>query len=164
MPSRLTLTPHLSPAELDQRARACRNATEQVHWQMLRLVAQGHTGPTVARLTGYSENWVRTIVHRYNANGPAGIVDRRQDNRGRPVLVPPDVRAALRDRLADPPPDGGLWTGPKVAAWLSARLDRPISPQRAWETLQRIGFSLRQPRPHNPVADPAAQDAFKKGA
>ena len=37
------------------------------------------------------------------------------------------VRAVLRERLVEPPPDGGLWTGPKVAAWLSARLDRTVS-------------------------------------
>lgn len=164
MPKRLTLTPHLATDELERRYRACRDATEQVHWQMLWLVAQGYTCPAVARLTGYSEDWVRTIVHRYNDEGPDGIVDRRRTNRGRPSVVPPAVREALRDRLADPPPDGGLWTGPKVATWLTERLDRSISSQRAWETLRALGFTLQRPRPRATAADPAAQAAFKKGA
>ncbi len=118
----------------------------------------------MARLTGYAETWVRTLLHRYNADGSTGIVDHRHANPGQPPLVPPAVREELRARLAEPPPDGGLWTSPKVAAWLRNRLDRPVSPQRAWEVLQRIGFRLHQPRPRATVADPAAQAAFKKGA
>lgn len=164
MPNRLTLVPHLPTAELEQRYRACRDATERSHWHMLWLVSQGRTCPTVARLTGYSADWVRAIVHRYNGAGPAGIGDRRRANRGRPPLVPPAVREDLRAALADPPPDGGLWTGPKVAAWLTARLARPVSPQRAWETLRALDFTLHQPRPRTTAVDPAAQAAFKKGA
>jgi transposase len=164
MPRCLSLTPHLSVDALERRYRACRDPVERSHWQMVWLVAQGQTCPTVARLVGYSERWVRTVIHRYNAAGPAGITDRRHANPGQPPLVPPAVREELRAALAEPPPDGGLWTGPKVATWLSDRLERAISPQRAWETLQRIGFTLHQPRPRAKAADPAAQDAFKKGA
>lgn len=164
MAARLTLTPHLTTAELERRYRACRHATERSRWQMLWLVSHGQSCPTVAGLTGYSPDWVRAMVHRYNDDGPDGIVDRRRANRGRPPLVPPDVRAALRVALADAPPDGGLWTGPKVAAWLTEKLDRVISPQRAWETMRSVGYTLHQPRPHAARADPAAQDAFKKGA
>lgn len=164
MPNRLTLTPHLPTEALEQRYRACRDATERSHWHMLWLVDQDYTCPAVAHLTGYSADWIRTIVHRYNDDGPAGLVDRRRANRGRPPVVPPDVRVDLRAVLADPPPDGGLWTGPKVAAWLTARLAREVSPQRAWEVLRAIGFTLHQPRPHATRADPVAQAAFKKGA
>lgn len=164
MPNRLTLAAHMPVEEVEARYRACRTATERSRWHMLWLVAQGYTCPAVARLTGYSEDWVRTIVHRYNDAGPAGVVDGRRANRGRPPVVSVAVRTDLRDRLVDPPADGGLWSGPKVAAWLSERLGRPVSPQRAWEVLQRIDYSLHQPRPHARAADPTAQAAFKKGA
>lgn len=164
MPRCLSLTPHLSDAELERRYRTCRDPVERSHWHIVWLVSQGHTCPAVARLTGYSETWLRTLVHRYNATGPAGLVDRRHANPGQPPLVPPAVRDELRQVLADPPPDGGLWTSPKVATWLTERLERTISPQRAWEVLRRIGFSLHQPRPRATAADPEAQDAFKKGA
>lgn len=164
MPRRLTVTPHLPKAELERRYRACRDLVERSHWQIVWLVAQGHTGPTVARLTGYSDTWVRTVVHRYNDDGPAGLGDRRRTNPGQPPLVPSAVRAELRQALAAPPPDGGLWTGPKVAIWLSVRCEKPVSPQRAWETLRALGYTLQRPRPHASTADPAAQAAFKKGA
>lgn len=164
MPRCLSVTPHLPVAELARHYRACRDPIERSHWQIVWLVAQGHSGAAAARLTGYSETWVRTIIHRYNADGPAGITDRRHANPGQPPLVPPAVREELRQLLTVAPPDGGVWTGPKVATWLSARLGRTISPQRAWETLQRIGYTLHQPRPRATTADPVAQEAFKKGA
>lgn len=163
MPRCLTVTPHLANDELERRYRACRDPVERSHWHIVWLVSQGHTCPAVARLTGYSETWLRTLVHRYNAAGPAGLRDRRHANLGQPPLVPPAVREELRAVLADPPSDGGLWTSPKVATWLSARLDRAISPQRAWEVLRSIGFTLHQPRPRATTADPLVQAAFKKG-
>ncbi|MDQ3657997.1 MAG: winged helix-turn-helix domain-containing protein [Chloroflexota bacterium] len=163
MPRCLSLTPHRSRDELERRYRACRDPVERPHWQMVWLVSQGHTCPAVARLVGYSETWVRTVIHRYNDDGPAGLTDRRHANPGQPPVVPPAVREELRDRLAEPPPDGGLWTSPKVAAWLRARLKREIRPQRAWEVMRQIGFTLHQPRPRATTADPDAQHAFKKG-
>lgn len=164
MANRLSLASHLTTTELEQRHRACRQVPERIHWQMLWLVSQGQSCPAVARLTGYSADWVRTIVHRYNADGPDAMVDGRRANRGRPPVVPAETRAALRDALTDRPPDGGVWTGPKAAAWLSERLGRPVSPQRAWEVLRAVDHTLQRPRPRAERADPAAQDAFKKGA
>ena len=164
MSTRLTLVAHLPVTDLERRYRQCHDPVERSHWQMVWLVSQGSTCPAVARVTGYRADTVRTIIHRYNDQGPAGLVDRRHGNLGQPPLVTPTVQQELRERLAQPPPDGGLWTGPKVAIWLTTRLDRTISPQRAWETLQRIGFSLHQPRPRARAADPVAQAAFKKGA
>jgi len=164
MPAPLTLMPHLSLADLERRYRTCRDPIERSHWQMVWLVGQGQTCPAVVRVTGYRVATVRTVIHRYNADGAAGLVDRRHANPGQAPLVTPGVQEQLRTRLAAPPPDGGLWTSPKVAVWLTGQVGRPIRPQRAWEVLQRMGFSLQRPRPHASAADPAAQTACKKGA
>jgi transposase len=163
MPAPLTLPPHLSSVEIAKRMRACADAVERTHWQIIWLLDQGQRVPTVAAELGYSEAWVRTIVHRYSDQGAAGLKDRRRANPGATPLVNAAVRAALQTRLADPPDDGGLWTGPKVARWLSDRLGRPIAPQRAWEVLRSLGFTLQRPRPTAVSTDPDAQAAFKKG-
>lgn len=163
MPRCLLLAPHLSPAELEHRYRQSRDPVERTHWQMLWLIAQGHTCPAVATLLGYSEDWVRTIVHRYNDAGPAGVTDRRHANPGQRPLLDSVLRDALDQALAADPPDGGLWTSPKVAVWLAERLGRPVSRQRAWEAMRALGFTLQQPRTHATTADPAAREAFKKG-
>jgi hypothetical protein len=69
----------------------------------------------------------------------------------------------LRAALAEPPADGGLWTGPKVAAWMAARLGREVWPQRGWGYLKKLGHSLQVPRPrHAKAASPEEQVAQKK--
>jgi transposase len=163
MTAPLTLPAHLSSAEISRRYRACADGVERMHWQIVWLLDQGQHVPAVARQLGYTEDWVRTIVHRYIDDGPDGLKDRRRTNPGAKPVVSAAVRAELQTRLAKPPPDGGLWTGPKVAQWLSQRLGRPVAPQRAWEVLRSLGFTLQRPRPTAVHADPAAQDAFKKG-
>lgn len=163
MPRRLTIAPHLPVETLQQRSRAATDPVERAHYHMVWLVAAGHPVADVATLTGYSGNWVRTIVHRYNAAGEAGLADRRHTAPGQPPLLSPPRRSDLAVALAGPPPDGGLWTGPKVAAWMAARLARPVHPQRGWEALRSLGFTPQQPRPRATMADPAAQDTFQKG-
>ena len=163
MPAPLTLPPHLTSSEITQRYRTCADGVEKTHWHIIWLLDQGQHIPAVAAELGYSQGWVRTIVHRYSDLGADGLKDRRRDNPGATPVVSADVRAELQTRLADPPADGGVWTGPKVALWLSDRLGRPIAPQRAWEVLQALGYTLQRPRPRAVQADPGAQAAFKKG-
>lgn len=163
MPAPLQLPPHLSSAEIAQRYRACRDAVEKTHWQIIWLMDGGQRIPAIAPQVGLREDWVRTIVHRYIDQGPDGLKDQRRTNPGAIPLVSTAVRAELAQRLANPPDDGGLWTGPKVAVWLSQRLERPIAPQRAWEVLRALGFTLQRPRPTAVSTDPAAHAAFKKG-
>ncbi|HEY8008452.1 MAG TPA: hypothetical protein VIE66_17010 [Methylocella sp.] len=49
------------------------------------------------------------------------------------------VFAKLRLRLREPPPDGGLWSSRKVAAWMAGELGLvSVAPQRGWEALKAI--------------------------
>ena len=163
MPSFLTLAAHLPVAELEQRYRAARDPVARSHWQILWLLGCGHRSAAVAAVTGYSANWVREIARRYRQEGPDGVGDRRHHNPGGPALLDAAGRTALHEALTGPAPDGGVWTGRQVAAWLSGHLQRPVSPQRGWEYLIQAGFTPQRPRPSAVQADPAAQAAFKKG-
>src|SRR4051794_27750743 len=71
---------------------------------------------------------------------------------------------AVKARLLEPPPDGGLWTSPKVAAWMAGELGlAEVLPQRGWEALKAIGWSVQKPRPRHPAsATPEEREAFKK--
>ena len=74
-------------------------------------------------------------------------------------------QAALEAALSAPPSDGGLWTGPKVAAWISETLERPVSAVSGWKYLKRLGYTLQTPRPrHEGAATPDAQQTFKKNS
>ncbi len=164
MARRLTLQDHLAPAELERRYRGARDPVARSQWHILWLLARGESTAAVAEVTGYSTTWIYAIVRRYNAAGPAGVGDRRRGNPGAGPLLTAAQQAELRAALARPAPDGGVWTGPKVAGWMAARLGRPIGAQRGWEYLRRLGFSPQRPRPREQRANPEAQAAFKRGA
>ena len=70
----------------------------------------------------------------------------------------------VRLRLAEPPPDGGVWSSRKVADVMAAHLGlEHVLPQRGWEVLKALGWSLQRPRPKNPKsATPEVAQAFKK--
>ena len=70
----------------------------------------------------------------------------------------------LRDVVSEPPPDGGLWTGRKVARWISGRIGRTVSPQRGVEYLRRLDLTRQLPRPANPKASLYEQARFKKSS
>ncbi len=57
-----------------------------------------------------------------------------------------------------------MWSGPKVAAWIAAKTGHEIHPQRGWDYLKQLGFTLKRPRPRHAKADAEAQAVFKKGA
>jgi hypothetical protein len=127
---------------------------------MVWLRAQGLASAPVAAVTGDTANWVRTIGQRDNQHGPTGRGDRRPRNPGRAGFLSAAPRAALASALDRPPPDGGLGTGPKVAAGMAATLGRPVRPPRGWEMRQRLGWRPKVPRPRHAKAAPAVQAAL----
>jgi hypothetical protein len=52
----------------------------------------------VALVTGYGRRWIAEIVRRYNAEGPAGLGDRRNRNTGAKSLLNEEDKAARRTR------------------------------------------------------------------
>jgi transposase len=162
MARRMALAPHLSVAELEQRYRQAGDPVARSQWQMLWLLAGGMATAEVARVTGYTVRWVQEIARRYRA-GPAAIGDRRHGNPGAVPLLDAAQQGALRAALAGPAPDGGIWTGRQVAAWIGDAIGRPVDPTRGWEWMRRLGFTPQRPRPRETRADPEAQAAFKKG-
>jgi transposase len=160
--TRCGVADHLGLEELTVRHRAARDPVERDRWQMIRLLVSGRSLADVAEVTGYSTRWVREVVRRYNEQGPAGRADGRHANPGAAPLLDAEGRAAPEAALAPPPPEGGLWTCAKVAAWIADRTGRETVPaQRGWVYLRRTGHSPQVPRPrHGRAADPAAQAAF----
>src|SRR5437763_6796056 len=154
------LAAHLSPAELGQRYRAARPPVERSHLLIVWLLSRGRGEREVAQVTGYGRRWVAEVVRRYDEEGPDGLGDRRRANAGARPLLGAGDEAALRAALAEPPSDGGLWTGPKVAAWMAARLGREVWPQRGWDYLRKLGHGPQGARPrHAEAASPEEQAA-----
>ena len=155
---------HLSVSALEQQYRSCPDVTAARHVQTIWLLAKGHTIAEVSATVSFARRWVERLLARYNAHGPQALGDLRRRNGTSPSVLRPDLLDKLKDRLREPPPDGGLWTGPKVARWMASELGlAAVLPQRGWEALKAIGWSVQKPRPRHPAsATPEEREAFKK--
>src|SRR4051794_13280742 len=155
---------HLSVEDLEAGFRSARDPTAARHFQVIWLLARGHTIAGVSAVTSFVPRWIEQLVARYNAEGPAALGDLRRRNGGVPTVLRPALLERLRERLAQPPPDGGLWSSRKVAAWMAGELGlAEVLPQRGWEALKAIGWSVQKPRPRHPAsATPEEREAFKK--
>jgi transposase len=157
---------HLSIAELEERYRSSEGVTTARHYQTIWLLAQGHTVPEVSATMSFAPRWIEELVARYNALGAVALGDRRRHNGAKPSVLKPDLLQRLAVRLKEPPADGGVWTCAKVAAWMAEQLGlAKLAPQRGWEALRAIGWSIQAPRPKNPkAATPEEEAAFKKSS
>lgn len=166
MPGPITLKPHLKAADLYHRYRKCQQAREKIRWRALYLIAKGGVANDVARRVGRSSGWITKLARRYNELGAAGVSDQRT----KPMPSPPptlnDKQAqALATALRGPAPDGGLWTSPKVAAWIKKKTGKPVHTTTAWRAMRAAGFTLQVPRPrHQQAASEDEQAAFKKSS
>lgn len=166
MPSPIKLKDHLTADELYQRYRKCQQAREKLRWRALYLIAKGGIANHVAERVGRSSGWMTNLARRYNDLGPAGVADQCGEV---PCGVKPTLNAkqaqALDAALRAPAPDGGLWTSPKVAAWIKKKTGKAVHPATAWRAMKAAGFSLQVPRPrHGQAATAQEQAAFKKSS
>jgi hypothetical protein len=99
----------------------------------------------VSATTAFGERWIEQLLARYNAEGPDALGDLRRRNGASATILKPELLAKLRDRLGEPPQDGGLWSSRKVANWMAGELGLvSVAPQRGWEALKAIGGSASE--------------------
>lgn len=162
---RLPVVRHLSAERAGAEYRACEHPIEKTRWHAIWLLLRTdpvRTPAQVADLVGLSVITTRDVLKRWNEHGPDGLADGRKNN-GSESKLDADQRARLLAALKKRPPDGGLWSGPKVAAFVRARWNVEICPQTGWKWLVDLGFTLQVPRPSHPqAAGPAAQRRWKK--
>ncbi len=153
MPKRITIVPHLSPEELQAGFRQAKTTTQAHNYQIIWLLTMGKTTTEVMAVTGYSRGWIYELVWGYNHLGPESLGDQRDQNRDSDPLLNDIEQAQLWLVLQQPPPDGGLWNGRKVADWMSELKGYKVSRQRGWEYLKSMKFRLRVPRPEHQQSD-----------
>ena len=166
MPKRIELKPHLTTAELYRRYRQCREPQEKARWRALHLISRGTRAADAARRVGRTSGWVTQLTQRYNERGAEAVATQAG-------AVKPGPRPSLNEQAAVEldaalrvaAPDGGLWTAPKVAAWIEQRTGRSVHETTAWRVMRRLGFTLQVPRPrHRRSASAEEQAAFKKSS
>lgn len=159
----LVPVPHLSLTEIEMQIKQTRDTVLLTHLQVIKLKLQRKPTGEIVSLLGYTGGWIRKLIHRYNTHGLAGLKDQRITNGGnRTLLTRKQQEELLHILKTTKPADGGLWTGPKVTAWIEKTIGREIRIGTGWDYLTRLGFSLKVPRPHHTNTNPHEQEAFKK--
>ncbi|MGK7877498.1 MAG: hypothetical protein AB4426_30610 [Xenococcaceae cyanobacterium] len=69
MPKRITITPHLSLDELEQRYRQAKDPIEGWHDSYIWLLGIGKGTEEVAAVTGYSRSWINVILFLVGLQG-----------------------------------------------------------------------------------------------
>jgi transposase len=160
------IAPHLSVDELGARYRAATDVIEKSHVQAIWLLAKGHGKAEVGELLGFSRRWLNRLIARYNARGPESLGDQRAHNGTEATILTEEVLGVVAQRIEAPPADGGLWTGPKVAAVMAEALGlKSVHPQRGWDALKKLKWSIQRPYPrHARAATEEECAAFKKNS
>jgi transposase len=156
---------HHTAEELRELIRAEPRARIARRLQAVLGALEGATSPALALRVQMSERTVRECVFCYNREGLAGLED--QAGRGRKKALTDAQEELLKARIRAGATDAdGVCTlrGEDVRRILKDEFQVVRSLQTAYNLLHKLGFSVLQPRPQHPDADPAAQEEFKKNS
>ena len=156
----------LSAGDLRREARRCRDAAAARRMLALALVLEGHARAEAARHAGMDRQTLRDWVHRYNAQGPAGLHDRSHPG-PKPRLTPAQMAEleAIVEQGPDPERDGVVrWRRVDLQAVIERRFGVHLHERSVGKVLRRLGFARLSVRPKHPSSDPEAQAAFKKAS
>ena len=78
---------HLSVEDLEARLRSAQDPTATRHFQVIWLLARGHTIADVAAVTSFVPRWIEQLLARYNAHGPEALGDLRRRNGSAPSVL-----------------------------------------------------------------------------
>jgi len=128
------------------------------------LVLEGADRKTAAETCGMDRQTLRDWVHRYNAEGLAGLHDRK------PAGPPPKLSAEQTAELAawvEAGPDlirHGVvrWRRVDLRDELERRFGVSLHERSVGKVLTKLGYRRLSVRPRHPATDEAAQATFKK--
>jgi transposase len=155
----MTVANHLTLNELWRRAKKAKDPIEKDRFLAVYHAKRGLTAKEIARIIPNTPRWVQETVRRSNLEGPEALKDKRHQNPGQKPKLTPEERMRVLEALQGPPPDGGLWTGPKLRDWVERELGKKLSFYPIYRLLHEMGFALRVPRPRHRKADGEAQEA-----
>ena len=128
------------------------------------LILDGASRAEAARSTGMDRQTLRDWVHRFNAAGPDGLVDRKAPGRQR--RLEPEQQRELARCLENGPEltqDGvARWRLVDLCALVERRFGIRYQERGMGKLVRALGFSRVSARPQHPRSDPAAQVEFKK--
>jgi transposase len=130
----------------------------------LAAVYDGMDREAAARIGGMDRQTLRDWVHRFNTQGPDGLINIRPP--GRPARLSAEQKeelCALVEAGPDPSKDGVVrWRCVDLKRVLGERFGVDLSEVRLGGILKQLGFSHISARPRHPAQNAQAIAAFKK--
>jgi transposase len=127
-------------------------------------VYAGMSREAAARIGGMDRQTLRDWVHRFNAEGPGGLVNRKAPGAARRLS---ETQRAELVALVEAGPDPAIeevvrWRCIDLQALIHERFGVSYTERHVGKLLKALGFSHISPRPRPAKQDPATLDAFKK--
>jgi transposase len=153
-----------SAEELRRKAGRVRDANQSRRLLALASILDGASRSDAARNAGMDGQTLRDWVHRYNAEGVDGLLDRPRSGR-EPRLN--EGQLAEFDRIIETPPDPALdgvvrWRCCDLKAQIAKRFSVVLSERSVGRILNERGFRKLSARPKHPEVNTAAQEAFRQ--
>jgi transposase len=164
MPRAIALRSDFSSAELRRLARRSKDAAQARRLLALAAIYDGGTRSEAARLGNVTLQIVRDWVVRFNAEGPAGLIDRRAP--GPTPLLTDAHRMALAvqiDRGPTPAIHGVVrWRLVDLGQWVWEEFRISVSKQTLSREVRAMGYRKLSARPKHHAQATGAIETFKK--
>ena len=164
MPSAVRLREDYSAEELGGLARRSRDVNQSRRLLSLAGVRDGMDRGAAARIGGMDRQTLRDWVHRFNASGPEGLVDKWTEG-PKPRLFGEQLVQFAQIVEAGPERDkDGVvrWRRIDLKRVIAERFGVDFHARYVGTLLKKIGFSHISARPRHPAQDERIVEAFKK--
>jgi putative transposase len=153
-----------SAGDLRALARKSRDAKQARRLMALAGVADGLSRTSAAAIGLMDRQTLRDWVHRFNEQGPEGLIDRKST--GPKFRLTAQQRASLKEIVTvgpDPEIDGVVrWRCADLVKLVKARFGVDYHESSIGKLLRSLGFSHVSARPRHPKQNPETIDTFKK--
>lgn len=162
----LPLRRDFNAPSLRRLARNSRDANQARRLLALATIYAGGTRGEAADMGGVGLQIVRDWVVRFNADGPAGLLDRKAPGQ------PPRLKDAHRRALAElievgpiPAVHGVVrWRLADLVQWIWEEFQIAVSETTMGRVLNKMGYRKLSARPRHHAQNPEAAAAFKKSS
>jgi len=164
MGSAVRLREDYSAADLRRLAKRSKDANQSRRLLSLAAVREGKDRAEAARMGGMDRQTLRDWVHRFNAQGPDGLLDHHYE--GPKARLTPAQLAQLSEIVEvgpNPKTDGVVrWRRIDLKAVIASRFGVAYHERSVGKLLKALGFSHISARPRHPGQDARVIEAFKK--
>ena len=150
--------------DLRREAARCRDADAARRMLALALIKEGGSRTEAARSCGMDRQTLRDWVHRYNAEGLAGLRNRCGGGPKRRLTEAQEARVVELVRQGPHPETHGVirWRRIDLVRVIEAEFNVTLAERTVGALLHRLGFRRVSVRPRHPEQDPTVQEAHKK--